>query len=223
MYFKNIPNIQYDQKPIRYPFSDSDLVTAKNFFRRFKVNDDIFSNVVYFNKYTIKETERLDTISEKFYGVPDYDWVIAITNNIINPLFDTPMSEYTLRKFGEDTYGVEEFYSGIHHYETFEVLAGYKVDGKDVIALQGGLSVDETFYNSTFKYWDGTQYITENGSSVCKKVTNFEYEQEKNESNRNIFILKDRYVEPFVNDYISRNYYKKSNAYISKTLKRSGV
>ena len=84
MYFNNIPNIEYDQKPIRYPFSESDYVVAKNFFRRFKINDDIFSNVVYFNKYTIKDRERLDAISRKFYGSVDYDWVLILTNNKIN-------------------------------------------------------------------------------------------------------------------------------------------
>ena len=63
----------------------------------------------------------MDIVSELFYQTPEYDWVIALTNNIINPLFDLPISEYALRKYGEDFYG-DEFYSGIHHYETFEVL-----------------------------------------------------------------------------------------------------
>ena len=30
MYFSFIPNIQYDSKPIQYPFSESDFVVAKN-------------------------------------------------------------------------------------------------------------------------------------------------------------------------------------------------
>jgi len=223
MYFNNIPNIEYDQKPIRYPFSESDYVVAKNFFRRFKINEDIFSNVVYFNKYTIKDRERLDAISRKFYGSVDYDWVLILTNNIINPLFDFPLSEYTFRKIGEETYGVDEFYSGIHHYETFEVLAGYKVNNIDVVALEKGLAVDKEFYDGTFTYWNGTQYITENGSSVCKVVTNLEYEQNKNEKNREIFILKEKYLEAFVNDFKSRNFYKRSNGYINKNLKKSGI
>ena len=223
MYFNNIPNIQYDQKPIRYPFSESDYVTAKNFFRRFKINDDVFSDVVYFNKYTIKDRERLDALSLKFYGSVDYDWVLALTNNIINPLFDMPLSEYTFRKIGEDQYGEQEFYSGIHHYETYEVKAGYKVDGIDVIALEGGLIVDQDFYDGTFTYWNGTQYETENGNALCKVVTNLEYEQSKNEKNREIFILKERYLEPFVNDFISNNYYNRSNSYINKKLKTSGI
>ena len=47
MYFSLLPNIEYDEKPISYPFSESDFVVAKNFFRRYKVNDDIFSYAVF--------------------------------------------------------------------------------------------------------------------------------------------------------------------------------
>ena len=51
MYFSIVPSIVYDEKPIKYPFSDADRVIAKNFFRRYKLNDDIFSYAVFFNKY----------------------------------------------------------------------------------------------------------------------------------------------------------------------------
>ena len=29
MYFKSIPNISYDKKPVSYPFSESDRIIAK--------------------------------------------------------------------------------------------------------------------------------------------------------------------------------------------------
>ena len=50
MYFSLTPDIAYDQKPIKYPFSKSDQVVAKNFFRRYKINDDIFSYATFFKK-----------------------------------------------------------------------------------------------------------------------------------------------------------------------------
>ena len=55
MYFSLLPNIEYDEKPISYPFSESDFVVAKNFFRRSKINDVIFSDAVFFQKYAIKD------------------------------------------------------------------------------------------------------------------------------------------------------------------------
>ena len=53
MYFSIVPNIVYDEKPIKYPFSDAERVVAKNFFRRYKLNDDIFSYAVFFNKLSL--------------------------------------------------------------------------------------------------------------------------------------------------------------------------
>ena len=42
MYFSLVPDIKYDTKPINYPFSEADFVTAKNFFRRYTVSEDAF-------------------------------------------------------------------------------------------------------------------------------------------------------------------------------------
>ena len=67
MYFSIVPNIVYDEKPIKYPFSDAERVVAKNFFRRYKLNDDIFSYAVFFNKYAIKDGERPDILAQQIY------------------------------------------------------------------------------------------------------------------------------------------------------------
>ena len=98
MYFSLVPNIAYDEKPIKFPFSESDYVIAKNFFRRYKINDDIFSNVVYFKKYSIVDGERPDTVADKAYGDPFYDWVVLMTNNLVNAQFDWPKTNYQLYK-----------------------------------------------------------------------------------------------------------------------------
>ena len=57
MYFSLIPDIKYDLKPISYPFSESDYITAKNFFRRFQINKDIFDYSVYYTKYSVVNGE----------------------------------------------------------------------------------------------------------------------------------------------------------------------
>ena len=168
MYFRNIPDIEYDTKPIRYPFSESDFVRAKNFFRRYQVNPDVFSYAVYFKKYAIQDGERLDSIAQKAYDDPFMDWVIILTNNMINPLFDMPLSEYDLRKHIESNY--DNPYGEIHHYETTEVK-----NSQGTIVLQGGLVVDETFYSTPFKYWNGTSVTQVLGNEISYPVTLFDY------------------------------------------------
>lgn len=152
MYFSLLPDVQYDKKPISYPFSEADYVTAKNFFRRWKINEKVFDSVVYYKKYTIQDGDRPDTIANDLYDNPFYDWVIILTNNIINPTFNWPMSEYQLRKYIELIYG-EDVYSEIHHYESLEVK-----DNNGNIVLPSGLTVDKNFYDSPlFKIDNATQ------------------------------------------------------------------
>jgi hypothetical protein len=216
MYFSFIPDIEYDKKPIQYPFSESDFVVAKNFFRRYQVNPDVFSYSVYFKKYSVEEGERLDTIAEDAYGSPFFDWIIVLTNNIINPAFAFPLSPEQLRKVLEKTY--DNPYSEIKHYRTYEVK---NIEG--VTVLKEGLIVDEKFYNSPFKYWDGNGVNQMIGSEVSRPVTIFEYEEEENEKKREIFLLKPAYLDAFLSDFRKTNLYGKSSDFIDNRLKKTGV
>jgi len=222
MYFSLTPNLRYNTKPISYPFSESDFITTKNFFRRFQVDPNIFDYAVFYNKYSVVEGERIEVIAERAYGDPLYDWVLILTNNYINPLFSFPLDNYTLRQVVEEKYG-DEAYSGIHHYKTESFLSEQRVDGKFVEVLKGDLIVDKAFYDSPFTYWDGSQYVTIPGSTVSSPVSNYDYEIEENEKKREMFILKDRFLEKFVNEFKTRNLYGKSSDFISKRLKKVAV
>ena len=141
MYFSLVPNIEYDEKPISYPFSTSDFVTAKNFFRRYKVNDDVFSYAVLFDKYTIQDGDTPDNLANKIYGSPFYDWVLLLTNNMINVQYDWPLTNATLADVIEKEYS--DPYGTIHHYETYEIK-----NSVGQIVLEGGKEVDEEFFNA---------------------------------------------------------------------------
>jgi hypothetical protein len=144
MYFSLSPNIQYDSKPVKFPFSQSDYVVANNFFRRYQINPDKFSYSVFFKRYAIKEGDRWDTIADMAYSTPLYDWILILTNNVINPQFDMPVSEYELRELVENP-------EDIAYYETIS----YKNSlGKDVI--EPGIKVDEVFYRSPIYVTDTT-------------------------------------------------------------------
>lgn len=216
MYFNNIPNIQYDTKPISYPFSNSDYVVAKNFFRRYQVNPDVFSYATFFKRYSIQDGERLDVIANNAYGDPFLDWVIALTNNMINPLFDMPMTDYELRKWVESSY--DNPYEEIKHYETYE----FKNSAGNII-LKSGVIVDETFYNRPYKYWDAGEVKQIPGNQLCTPVTVFEYEEKENEKRREIYLLKPEFLEPFMTDFRKTNLYIESTDYINSKLKKTGV
>jgi len=210
MYFSILPNIQYDEKPISYPFSESDFVVAKNFFRRYKINDDIFSTVTLFKKYSIPDGERPDALAQKAYGNPFYDWVILLTNNLVNAQYDWPKSNYEVYKIGESEY--DDPYSEIHHYEVKETIGHYNA----------GVRVDETFFNGTHKLNINGTVTTKNGNEICSPVTVAEWLQDENEKLREIYLLKPRYLQGFVDDFRKKNLYKKDDNYINQRLKKTG-
>ena len=225
MYFSILPNIQYDEKPLVYPYSESEFVVAKNLFRKYKINADVFSYAVFFKKYILKDGETPDSLANKAYGNPFYDWVILITNSVVNRHFDWPLSNYELTKYAESQY--DDPYGEIAYYETYEIKAGYRIPNEygtmvDAIVLEGGLKVDSTFFNKNFEYFNGSGYTTVPGNTVCRPVTVLEDLTKKNEQKREIFLLKPEYFRQFVDDFKKQNNYKKgSDTYISKKLKRT--
>tara|TARA_R100000388_G_C7221260_1_gene149097 strand:+ start:469 stop:1101 length:633 start_codon:yes stop_codon:yes gene_type:complete len=210
MYFNILPNIAYDQKPISFPFSESDYIVAKNFFRRYKLNDDIFSQAVYFKKYAVEDGERPDTIAKKVYGNPYYDWVILLTNNVINAQYDWPLSGYDLAQVIESNF--DDPYSEIRHYEIREDIGTYTK----------GLRVDKTFYDGQHKLNIGGSIITKNGNEIASPVTIADYYHYENEKKREIYLLREKYFRGFVADFRKQNLYKDSKDFVTKRLKQTG-
>ena len=209
MYFSLIPDIEYDEKPISYPFSESDFVTAKNFFRRYKLNEDVFSYAVFFSKYAIEDGERPDSLADRAYGNPFYDWVILLTNNMVNVQYDWPMANYQISKVLESEY--DDAYSTIHHYET-----------KKIGQYEAGLRVDEAFYNAQHKINDNGTISIVNGSAICGAVTVADHFYRENEKKREIYLLKPSFFQSFVDYFRRKNLYKKDANYISQRLKKTG-
>ena len=206
-YFSYIPNIAYEERPLKYPFSVADTVIAKNFFKRFKLNDEIFDYVVYFNKYSIVDGERPDMIAQKLYGDPFFDWVILLTNNMVNVQYDWPKTNYELYKILESEYN--DPYNEIHHYETIEI-------GQ----YDRGLRVDKAFYDKQHKINDAGNVSIVNGSAICEPVTVAEHFTRENEKKREIYLLKQIYFQSFIRDFKKQNQYKRSKKLLDQRTKR---
>lgn len=122
-YFRQIPNFEYvsrnnDEQNI------SDYVPVKNFFKRGKLREDIFGNLNFFDKYSIVGDERADNVAFKFYNDDTLDWVVLLSNNILNIQSEWPMTQRTFDSTMLEKYGsYENLYSTTnpHHYETREI------------------------------------------------------------------------------------------------------
>jgi hypothetical protein len=95
MFFKDFPSFLYD-----FNYGDDIIKTdvVKDITRNIRVKRDILANVSLFDHYDIIDGETPEIISEKFYGTPEYHWVIMLANEKFDWLSDYPLMESELQK-----------------------------------------------------------------------------------------------------------------------------
>jgi hypothetical protein len=213
-YFRYLPNLEYISRN-----SDEGLISnytaTKNLFKRVKIREDIFQDLAFFTKYNIIGDERPDNIAYKIYGNEALDWIVLLSNNIVNVYDEWPMTQESFDKYLIQKYGsYEEIYS-LHHYETKEIK-----DLSGNIILKPNLIVPSNFSVDYYDKVSGDQkYLS--SDSVLTLVTNYEYEDNIQDKKRNIFILKSAYVPVVLNDNENIMPYKEGGEqYVSPTLKR---
>jgi hypothetical protein len=120
-YFRQVPNFEYISRNPGDKYI-SEYIPVKNLFKRGKLREDIFGNLNFFEKYSIIGDERPDNVANKFYGDSTLDWIVLLSNNILNIQTEWPMTQDTFDKVMLERYGsYENLYSGVHHYETEEI------------------------------------------------------------------------------------------------------
>lgn len=153
-HFEYFPRIEY-----------SDNISV-NMLVRSKIRNLVLNESSLYYEYTLKDSDRPDIIATKYYGNPDYTWVLFYTNEIKNPLTDWPLdylsfSEYIKRKYGN----ISTAKSQIHHYLLDEK---YVIDKKtfDDINVEGAKRI----------------------------IYAYEHEENLNEEKRDIKILDAKYI-----------------------------
>ncbi len=228
-YFRELPNIEY-QSPYSDRISSNSYVNVKNLFRRMKIRDDLQNVFTIFNKFTISDGDRPDTVALDLYGKSSLDWVVLTTAGIINVRDQWPLSSKELYDFTVSKYGITEI-NEIKHYETKEVKnsrgniiipKGKIVDEK----RQDGMTKDENdndvpnMVDYFVDYYDGG-YKRVSGNEVRVGISNYEYESNLNEEKRNIFVLRPEYLQQFLNDIRNEMTYKRSSQYVNDKLIRT--
>ena len=210
-YFKHVPNLEYVN---RLPNAKiSDYITVKNLFKKNEIRPDIFNDATVFTEYQIKGDDRPDNVAFEVYEDSTLDWVVLLSNNIINIQTEWPLLQNDLDRFLLDKYGTYEKLNAVHHYETKEIK-----DSSGVVMVPQGLHVASDY---SITYWDDTQrgYVVQ--TDVPEPVTNYEYEMDIENRKRNIRLLKMNYMSIVREDMESLMKYKKGGTqYVSTTLKR---
>ena len=213
-YFRKLPNLNYPSL-LKTRESNTDFIQTKNLFRRVKVREDLFANFMQFDKYKVVGDERPDNVAQKVYDNDDLDWIVLISNNIVDLNNEWPLTQFQLNEFLNDKYTPQELVS-IHHYETLELR-----DSRNQLILPAGIVVDEDF---NLEYLSGGQVKSTNSlvdGRPVKAVTFYDYENSQNDKKRNINVLKQEFLGIFIKDFERIMKYDKSSQYVNRRLKRT--
>ena len=199
-YFRELPNLRY---PSFLPEKTSslDYVEVKNIFRRAKLRDDLQNNFTVFDKYEVPMGARPDTVAEDLYGSAQFDWVVLTVAGILNVRNEWPLSDKDIYDYSFDKYG--ESLNSVRFFETKEVK-----DTNGRLILPKGKVVDSNF--TIPKPGEPTATL-----NPVTGISNYEYEVRLNEEKRNIFVLREEYLQEFLSDMRDLMIYNESSEYLN--------
>ena len=171
MYFRQFEKGFYDLKGDGKKKLVTDLMT------RVKVREKILDEASLYDKYEVPSGERPEHTAFKHFGSSQYHWVVLLTNNITDALYDWPLSEQDFETFIRDKYSNPD---AIHHYEVTTSSGKTTGDGPDDYSHKIEVNSDAT----------GAQ-----------SVSNREFEQRLQDKKRSIKLLNEAYLGTFVEEF----------------------
>ena len=171
MYFRQFEKGFYDLKGN----GNSKLVT--DLMTRVKVREKVIDEISLYDKYDVPSGERPEDTAFKHFGSAQYHWIVLLTNSITDAFYDWPMSEQNFETFITDKYTNP---GGIHHYEVTQSSGKTKANGPD----------------------DYSYLIEVNSDTAgAQSVSNREYEQRIQDTNRQINLLNPAYLNTFIEEF----------------------
>lgn len=156
-FFDLFPKVQYNISGAL----NGDRTTVTNIFHRLGYIKEVLNNVTSYYVYEIQDSDTPEILAEKVYGDSGAAWMIIYANNIVDPQWDWPMDDQTMKKYIIDKYGsLSAASSGIHHYEKVieTIIDGitttkvYEVNGQRL--TENALDVPYEYY-TIYKAKDG--------------------------------------------------------------------
>jgi hypothetical protein len=214
-YFRELPNIKYPSF-LSDKNSSLEYLEVKNFFRRVKLREDLQNTLTVFNRYEIPLGSRPDNVAEELYGSASLDWVIITCAGIVNIRDEWPLDSEQIYNYSLNKYGTE--LNEVKYYETKEIR-----DSEDHLILPKGKKVNSNF---TVKYFDNGLgiYVTKSGTNVRNGISNYVHETRLNDDKRFIFVLKNEYLQQFLNDFRDIMVYGKCSQFVDdKTVRTENL
>ena len=194
-YFSYFPKVLYD---LAGDLQSPSAQVVTNITKRVAFIKDLQSQANLYYAYTIKDIDTPENIADRYYGDPQYFWLVLLFNTILDPELDWPKNENVLYQYMVEKYGQSNL-NTVHHYTKTVV----SVDSNSGATTTFSYEIDlATFTQQGSEF----QVITAaDGSSISltttvQQVSNYDYETTVNEKKRQINILKKDYVGQVVSN-----------------------
>ena len=145
-----------------------------NLMKRVAMRTKVRTNTLLFDTYDVKEGETPEILADKLYGDSNLHWIILYVNNITDRYHQWPMSSGQFNDFIADKYSNID---AVHHYE-----------------------VSQTSGDTSVKIDIGTD-TTGYSEADLTTITNREFEEERQDTIRQIRLLDPTYVPQFIEEF----------------------
>ena len=183
--------------------------TVTNIIARFGFESSLKNNSAAFYKYNVQESDTPEIIASKYYDNPERHWIVLLFNDIMDPQFDWPLQyqpfvDYVNTKYSAPKYAdtANTSVSGLSWaMNTNNVYAYYKVvtrTNSDDISITEKIEVDANTWSNVAL--STVNYTLQDNSVITEKITkeiqtHYQFEEELNESKRQIKLLKPEFVD----------------------------
>jgi hypothetical protein len=178
-YFENFPRINYFN------------VVAPNITLRTAFLDKLKLSSSVFYPYTVEDGETADAIASWYYGKSEYDWMIYLANDIIDPHSQWPKSnlqfeDYIIKKYGS----TQAAQSQIVFYRRNPDVNYISVD-RDDFSTTADSNYDIVLGNTDLRINADTYGLIDDPVNYFA-VYAYDYELEENEAKRNITLIDNK-------------------------------
>jgi len=143
-----------------------------NILKRMGATDALKSNLTVFEKHIVRGTETPESIAFDLYGDAEFHWVILLVNDIYDRYHQWPMNVNQFQAYVDDKYS-DPF--ATHHFE-----------------------ISQTSGDTTIKIDIGQDDTDHSGATA---VTNYQYEQDRQDRLRQIKLVDPSNANQFISDF----------------------
>ena len=151
---------------------DGSFKLVTHLLKRVTIRAKVKVNTLFFDTYDVREGETPEMIADKLYNDSELHWIVLMVNDITDRYHQWPKNQNQFLTYINDKY---TNISGTHHYEINQT------SGDTTIKINIGT--------------DNTDYPT------ATLITNYEYEEERQDALRKIRLLSPEYVTDFVSEF----------------------